>query len=147
VPDTDSDNDGTPDCNDLCPADPNKTAPGVCGCGNPETPGCGQMFTLRITVPANLFTSNPAPRACLPGEMVEISPPEPPAGYRFTHWSGDATGAAVPLYIAMDDDKTIEANYEECPQQWIPPCGPWTPVCIVGTILGLGLMKTRIRRR
>jgi hypothetical protein len=33
VPDTDSDSDGTPDCNDLCPNDPNKVQPGVCGCG------------------------------------------------------------------------------------------------------------------
>jgi hypothetical protein len=33
VPDTDSDNDGTPDCNDACPNDPTKVAPGICGCG------------------------------------------------------------------------------------------------------------------
>jgi acetyl esterase/lipase len=33
VPDTDTDNDGTPDCNDLCPLDPLKIAPGICGCG------------------------------------------------------------------------------------------------------------------
>jgi cysteine-rich repeat protein len=31
--DTDSDNDGTPDCTDNCPADPDKSEPGVCGCG------------------------------------------------------------------------------------------------------------------
>jgi hypothetical protein len=34
---TDSDNDGIPDCNDNCPNDPDKTDPGECGCGNPET--------------------------------------------------------------------------------------------------------------
>jgi hypothetical protein len=33
VADTDSDNDGTADCLDLCPADSNKTAAGICGCG------------------------------------------------------------------------------------------------------------------
>ncbi len=37
VPDTDTDHDGTADCNDLCPNDPNKIAPGVCGCGHPDT--------------------------------------------------------------------------------------------------------------
>ena len=30
--DTDSDNDGTPNCDEACPVDPNKTDPGVCGC-------------------------------------------------------------------------------------------------------------------
>lgn len=33
----DSDGDGTPDGLDECPDDPNKTEPGDCGCGNPET--------------------------------------------------------------------------------------------------------------
>ena len=33
----DSDGDGTADCVDSCPNDPNKIAPGFCGCGNPET--------------------------------------------------------------------------------------------------------------
>ena len=33
----DADGDGTCDINDGCPNDPNKTAPGNCGCGVPET--------------------------------------------------------------------------------------------------------------
>ena len=33
---TDSDNDGTVDCYDACPNDPNKIDPGVCGCGLAE---------------------------------------------------------------------------------------------------------------
>jgi formylglycine-generating enzyme required for sulfatase activity/tRNA A-37 threonylcarbamoyl transferase component Bud32 len=33
----DRDGDGTPDAVDGCPDDPNKTAPGLCGCGKPET--------------------------------------------------------------------------------------------------------------
>ena len=33
----DTDADGTPDGCDGCPHDPNKTSPGNCGCGNPET--------------------------------------------------------------------------------------------------------------
>ncbi|MFQ5428890.1 MAG: endonuclease/exonuclease/phosphatase family protein [Phycisphaerae bacterium] len=33
----DTDGDGTPDCNDGCPNDPNKIAPGICGCGTPDT--------------------------------------------------------------------------------------------------------------
>jgi hypothetical protein len=34
---TDTDGDGTTDCNDGCPNDPNKTAPGICGCGVADT--------------------------------------------------------------------------------------------------------------
>jgi hypothetical protein len=41
VVDTDSDGDGTPNCNDGCPNDPNKTAPGACGCGVAETDSDG----------------------------------------------------------------------------------------------------------
>ncbi len=33
----DSDGDGTPDCYDGCPGDPNKTEPGMCDCGIPDT--------------------------------------------------------------------------------------------------------------
>ncbi|MCP4289090.1 MAG: PEP-CTERM sorting domain-containing protein, partial [Gammaproteobacteria bacterium] len=41
TPDTDSDGDGTPDCIDNCPADPDKTEPGICGCGVADTDSDG----------------------------------------------------------------------------------------------------------
>jgi hypothetical protein len=37
VPDADGDGDGTLSCQDGCPADATKIAPGQCGCGAPET--------------------------------------------------------------------------------------------------------------
>ncbi len=37
IADTDSDSDGTPDCNDACPNDVLKTQPGDCGCGVADT--------------------------------------------------------------------------------------------------------------
>lgn len=40
-PAADSDNDGVPDNVDACPFDPNKTAPGDCGCNVPETDSDG----------------------------------------------------------------------------------------------------------
>ena len=41
VADTDTDSDGTADCNDGCPNDPNKVAPGICGCGVADTDSDG----------------------------------------------------------------------------------------------------------
>jgi len=38
---SDGDGDGVPDCDDLCPADPLKTDPGICGCGVPDTDSDG----------------------------------------------------------------------------------------------------------
>jgi len=35
--DTDSDSDGTPDCDDNCPSDSEKIDPGTCGCGTADT--------------------------------------------------------------------------------------------------------------
>jgi len=37
----DLDGDGKPDCKDLCPDDPRKSAPGVCDCGHPDTDSDG----------------------------------------------------------------------------------------------------------
>ena len=41
VPETDSDGDGTANCNDGCPNDPLKTSPGQCGCGVADTDSDG----------------------------------------------------------------------------------------------------------
>jgi len=38
---TDTDGDGTIDCTDGCPNDPNKTVPGICGCGVADTDSDG----------------------------------------------------------------------------------------------------------
>jgi hypothetical protein len=47
--DIDSDEDGAPDCVDLCPVDPGKDSPGLCGCGHPDTEDTGEASctTLR----------------------------------------------------------------------------------------------------
>ncbi len=52
----DADNDGTCDANDGCPNDPDKVAPGNCGCGNPE-PGAtcddGNALTINDVIDAS----------------------------------------------------------------------------------------------
>jgi Concanavalin A-like lectin/glucanases superfamily len=56
--DTDDDDDGTLDTADGCPLDKNKTAPGLCGCGVPETPV--NITNHPSTAMANYFQNAPA---------------------------------------------------------------------------------------
>lgn len=46
--DTDTDSDGTADCNDGCPDDPEKTDPGDCGCGIPDDASCAGLQSSLI---------------------------------------------------------------------------------------------------
>ena len=63
VPDTDSDGDGTPDCNDGCSADAAKTTPGTCGCGVPDTDSDGDD-TLDCNDGCPLDAAKTTPGAC-----------------------------------------------------------------------------------
>jgi hypothetical protein len=77
IADTDTDLDGTPDCDDNCPNDPNKTDPGICDCGGPEgncSVGCGDGICAGVaggedchTCPSDClgqFTGKPSTRYC-----------------------------------------------------------------------------------
>lgn len=44
------------------------------------------------------------------GATVSLTP-RASSGWRFSHWSGDATGSAAPLTVTMDSDKNIEAVF------------------------------------
>lgn len=45
----------------------------------------------------------------------------PPAGYLFTGWSGDASGAVNPLDLTMSADRVVVANFAQGP----PTCDGW----------------------
>jgi hypothetical protein len=65
APDTDSDGDGTADCNDLCPSDPFKIAPGACGCGFPDTDSDGDgTADCNDGCPADPFKTAPGVCGC-----------------------------------------------------------------------------------
>ncbi len=73
TPDTDADEDGTPDCNDNCPDDPDKTDPEDCGCGTPDvdsdgdgTPDCND------NCPSDPFKISPGTCGCrVPDSMTD----------------------------------------------------------------------------
>lgn len=48
------------------------------------------------------------------GTIVQLTA-VPDSGQRFVGWSGDASGATNPLDVAMDNNKTIVATFEEIP--------------------------------
>jgi hypothetical protein len=70
-----------------------------------------KQYTLTIATTAG-GTTNPAPGTHTydTGTQVTISC-TPDANYRFSHWSGDATGTTEPLAVTMDSDKSITANF------------------------------------
>src|SRR3990172_12911526 len=108
---------------DLCPGDPNKTAPGNCGCGNPETPGCGRGGT-GAGVPALNGTwaikarislsdpANPTPVFANENTTVGISGGQPasidgtPAGQE-TH---DTLPTTPPIPVTGSATGTLQAN-------------------------------------
>jgi hypothetical protein len=89
VADTDSDGDGTADCNDLCPQDSNKTAPGTCGCGVAETDSDGDgVLDCKDECPGTPAgaevdargcpVANPAGEPTPPVTPEQPTPPPPP---------------------------------------------------------------------
>jgi hypothetical protein len=57
-------------------------------------------------------TTDPSPgtHAYVDGTEVSIKA-EPESGYKFSEWSGDASGSTNPITITMDKDKSIIANF------------------------------------
>ena len=50
------------------------------------------------------------------GDQVSLTA-TPSSGYRFDHWSGDATGASPRTTITMDSNKSVSANFTELYQR------------------------------
>lgn len=70
------------------------------------------MATLALTASAG-GTTNPAPGSLvyLTGTSVTITA-VPDSGYRFSGWTGDASGTTNPLTVVMSASKAIKANFE-----------------------------------
>jgi len=115
----DSDGDGTPDGSDGCPNDPNKIAPGACGCGVPDTDSDGDGVADCIDVcPGHNDTVDPdgdgVPSGCdncpnVPnpdqadsngngiGDACETAPQVSVRAWRSVRAHGTAGNYAIPL--------------------------------------------------
>lgn len=120
----DGDNDGTPDCMDACPEDPNKTVPGLCGCGEPETDG-----------------DNDGTPDC-----VDLCPDDPNKTVPGVCGCGvsevDADNDGIPDCIDTD-----VAGDDPGPPPTCGACGMGAVPALSLTLLVLGLVKLNHRRR
>lgn len=128
----DADGDGTADVNDGCPNDPAKTAPGACGCGNPETdsdndgtPDCvdGCPSDPAKTAPGSCGCGNPETDANGNGVADCVEPSLGPCPDNMTVLAADANGVAVdftlPTGSSLLGDVTVTSD---------PAPGPVMPV-------------------
>ncbi len=70
-----------------------------------------QTYTLTITSGAG-GTTNPAPGLYTYDKSTTVMVlATAEAGYKFDHWSGNASGSANPLTLVIDGNKSIQANF------------------------------------
>lgn len=67
--------------------------------------------TLNVTAVHGTVVKNPNQPTYAKGSTVQLTA-TPNAGYVFTSWSGDATGAVNPLNVVMSANKNITANFK-----------------------------------
>ncbi|MGM0461153.1 MAG: InlB B-repeat-containing protein [Fibrobacterota bacterium] len=70
------------------------------------------MVELTITAENGMVTTDPEGTRFEEGTVVELLA-EPEYGYKFSSWSGDASGQDNPVHITMDEDKMVTAGFEE----------------------------------
>jgi cysteine-rich repeat protein len=109
---TDTDGDGVLDCNDGCPTDPHKTAPGITGCGFSE-PVVGTVQDLHalvltlgvvsFTVPAKALPAGV--KVCLSSQLTNVSD--------FTAAPGEASLFPVIGNTPVPAAKVIKLNFSQ----------------------------------
>ena len=69
-----------------------------------------KKYTLKLTSENGTVAKNPNQETYNHGTTVELTA-TPAAGYKFSSWSGDATGSTNPLTVTMNTDKDVTANF------------------------------------
>lgn len=80
----------------------------------------GNGFTLNVVANNGSVLKNPDMTTYTNGASVQLTA-TPNSGYKFTSWSGDATGSVSPLTVTMNANKNITANFIA---DILPPSNP-----------------------
>jgi uncharacterized repeat protein (TIGR02543 family) len=80
----------------------------------------GSGFSLNVVANNGSVLKNPDVTSYTSGASVVLTA-TPNSGYKFTGWSGDATGSVSPLTVIMNSNKNITANFIA---DTLPPLGP-----------------------
>ena len=91
---TDADSDGTPDCDDDCPSDPLRTAPGLCGCNVPASVEGSGDVTRDSRIDA-------ADIAAFVSELLASSAPSEPACAADVDQSGTVDESDIDSFIGL----------------------------------------------
>lgn len=70
----------------------------------------GNGFALNVVANNGSVLKNPNLTTYTSGASVQLTA-TPNSGYKFTSWSGDATGSVTPLTVIMNANKNITANF------------------------------------
>jgi hypothetical protein len=74
-------------------------------------------YTLSVSVsPSGAGAVSPSGGEYDPNTQVTLTA-SPASGYTFAHWSGSASDTASTIYIIMDSDKSLTANFERAPSE------------------------------
>lgn len=85
-----------------------------------------------VPVPLANATTTPSPAGTVAPPTVMPAPVPP---YVFKNWSGDATGAANPVSLTVDANKSVTANFAAAPGLPTVTTGPVTDITATGAKL------------
>jgi hypothetical protein len=127
VSDTDSDSDGTPDCSDNCPDDPDKTEPGVSGCGVAENDSDGD--TVPDAVDNCPSSYNPGQND-IDGDGIGDACDNCPEESNASQTDSDLDGYGTACDCNDNDDTVSPGASEVCGDGVDQDCNGHDPACV-----------------